>query len=106
EHYVRNPDIALGLPPFERYESVAGAGALPHFERFLSARLWSDRTDHAGLPTHGVNAATTGWHGHRQATKTVFTARRDGLQPDWTAAAVGGDTLPDDPHRGRHGRAW
>src|SRR5678816_1677805 len=58
-HLLGHPGVEL-LPFAQRHDAVAGAGALSHPQDLLRPELQPGRSDHPGLPMHGLDAATRG----------------------------------------------
>ena len=106
QHHLRGHPVAELLPPAERHDAVAGAGALSHPQGLLRPELRPGRPDHAGFPVHGLDAAAAGRPLHRQEAPALFPDGRHGLHPGRPADDVAGQLLSPDPVRrgpDRHG---
>ena len=99
-HLLGHPGAEL-LPFAQRHDAVAGARALSHPQELLRPELQPGRSDHPGLPVHGLHAATLGRPLHRPPPTTVFPDGRHRPHPDRPAVDVPSLGVSRDPAR-RH----
>src|SRR5271156_1505735 len=71
----------------QRHDAIAGAGAVPDVEERIRAQLCADRGDQPGDAGDLVAAATGGRAVLGPPAATLFAFRRDGRDPDRSAAA-------------------
>src|SRR5215470_17367787 len=80
-----DPGIELLAFP-ERYDAVAGAGALPDAEERLWPQLRADRIDHVDHAADLLSAAAGGGARLRSPPATLFSGRRHGRDLGRSAA--------------------
>ena len=83
----------------QRYDAVAGAGAVPDVEERVRPQLCADRADQPGDASDLVDAAARGRAVLGLPAATLFAGRRDGCDLDRSAAA-GERRQLSDPHLG------
>ncbi len=88
----------------QRHDAVAGAGAVPDVEERVRPQLCADRADQPGDAGDLVAAAAGGRAVLGPPAATLFAGRRDGCDPDRSAAAGERRQLPDPDVGGGAGR--
>ena len=86
-HHLLDPGRDQFLPPAERHDAVAAAGAVSHAEGLVPAELRADRAADVHLPDHRLAAATDRGHVHGSLAAAVFAVGGHGIHAGRAAAA-------------------